>query len=52
MRIQCTSIRFVYSYGDNSHDSSDIVNVGIAVGLDENLEGDLELECDADLATT
>ena len=36
-----------YSYGDNSHDSSDIVNVGIAVGLDENLEGDLELECDA-----
>ena len=34
-----------YSYGNNSHDSSDIVNVGIAVGVDEDYEDDLDLEC-------
>ena len=36
-----------YSYGNNSHDSSDIVNVGLAVGVDEDYEDDLDLECDA-----
>ncbi len=36
-----------YSHGNNSHDSSDIVNVGIGVGVDEDYEDDLELECDA-----
>ena len=36
-----------YSFGNNSHNSSDIVNVGIAVGVDEDFEGDLDLECDA-----
>tara|TARA_B100001094_G_scaffold300_1_gene299 strand:- start:6210 stop:10898 length:4689 start_codon:yes stop_codon:yes gene_type:complete len=36
-----------YSYGNNSHNSSDIVNVGIGVGIDEDYEDDLDLECDA-----
>ncbi len=36
-----------YSYGNNSHNSSDIVNVGIAVGVDEDYEDDLDLECGA-----
>ena len=36
-----------YSYGNNSHNSSDIVNVGIVVGIDENYEGEFDLECDS-----
>ena len=36
-----------YSYGNNSHNSSDIINVGIGVAQDENQEGFLEPECDA-----
>ncbi|MEC7142904.1 MAG: hypothetical protein VXW30_04920, partial [Candidatus Thermoplasmatota archaeon] len=36
-----------YSFGNNSHDSSDIVNVAIAVGVDEDYEYDLNLECSA-----
>ena len=36
-----------YSYGNNSHNSSNIVNVGVAVGVDEYYEGEFDLECDA-----
>ena len=36
-----------YSYGNNSHNSSDIVNVGVVVGVDENYEDEIDLDCDA-----